>query len=63
MFWEFRYSEVENLSHFSDLKNERERELQSFFSHFGDLNYERNHFTHGERERERNHIFRELLKP
>ena len=28
MFWEFRYSEVENLSHFSDLKNERERELR-----------------------------------
>ena len=28
MFWEFRYTEVENLSHFSDLKNERERELR-----------------------------------
>ena len=28
MFWEFRYFEVENLSHFSDLKNERERELR-----------------------------------
>ena len=28
MFWEFRYYEVKILSHFSDLKNERERELR-----------------------------------
>ena len=28
MLWEFKYTEVENLSHFSDFKNERERELR-----------------------------------
>ena len=28
MLWEFSYNDVENLSHFSDFKNEPERELR-----------------------------------